>query len=84
MDFVVVHTKINKNKIVIFFSYAWALIYTNKQLFYRDETKRNVIFQETKRNGTIFFLEHAETENRNEIIIFQKQNGTKRKKKNVF
>jgi hypothetical protein len=53
--------------------------------------KLNVIFQETKRNGTIFFSKpkrnkyFSETK-RNEINIFQKRNGTKRNetKKNNF
>jgi hypothetical protein len=70
--------------------------YQNKQkikssIFFRDlyiqknfftETERNVVFQETKRNGTIFF--ETETENRNEINIFLKRNGTKRKKITIF
>jgi hypothetical protein len=43
-----------------------------KRYFSRNVTKRNVIFFGT------------ETENRNEINIFQKRNGTERKKNNVF
>jgi hypothetical protein len=43
-----------------------------KRYFSRNVTKRNVIFFGTQ------------TENRNEINIFQKRNGTERKKNNVF
>jgi hypothetical protein len=50
----------------------------------RNETKRYFSRNETKRNYIFFGTCSAETENRNEIIIFQKQNGTKRKKKKRF
>jgi hypothetical protein len=51
----------------------------NKKLFYRNETKRYFSRNETKRND-IFFG----TDTDYEINIFQKRNGTKRKKTNVF
>jgi hypothetical protein len=50
-------------------------------LFYKNETKRYFSRNETRRND-IFF--GTETENRNEIYIFQKRKGTKRKKKKHF
>jgi hypothetical protein len=63
------------------YSYALALIYTYKKLFYRNGTKRYFSRNETKRN-VIFF--ETETENQNEINIFQKRNGTERKKITFF
>jgi hypothetical protein len=53
-------------------------MYVYKKLFHRNETKRYFSRNETKRNDMFF---GTETENRNEINIFQKRNGTKRKKK---
>jgi hypothetical protein len=75
MDFVVVGIKIKSS---FFFSYAWALIYTYKKIFYRNETKRYFSRNVTKRNDNFF---GTENENRNEINIFQERNGTKQKKK---
>jgi hypothetical protein len=43
------------------------------QLFYRNGTERNVIFQETNETERYFFW------NRNEIKKIQKRNGTKKK-----
>jgi hypothetical protein len=48
MDFVVVRTKMNKKKIVIFFVCLGLDLYIQKIIL----QKRNVILQETKRNET--------------------------------